>query len=96
MKKCTASVNKLKTHLGSLFEGVTFIRQGVQKKREHTTATESHFSDIEDKLPAMMQDSQTTKQLVGASSMWAEDLENCMRRNNVHIVGIAETFWAAI
>lgn len=43
VNKCTASVDKLKLHLGSLSEDVALIRQVLQKIRECTTATESPY-----------------------------------------------------
>lgn len=88
--KCTASVNTLQERLGGLKEEVSLIRKDLQKIRERTTATESRISDIEDKLPPLIRDSQYNTRIVAAVEQHADDLENQMRSNNVRIVGFPE------
>lgn len=90
VNKCTALVDTFKSYLRSLSEDVAVIRHDLQEIRERTTATESRISDLEDKLPSLMRDSQTTKQLAGVNSSRAEDPENHVRRNNVRIIGLPQ------
>lgn len=66
------------------------VRQDFQKIRERTMAAESRISDMEDKLPAVIRESQATTRLAEATDLRAEDFENRMRRNNVRIVGLPE------
>lgn len=90
VNKCTASVNNLQVRFGGLKEEVSLIRQDIQKIRERTTAAESRISELEDKLPTLIRDSQSTTRLARATDTRAEDFENRLRRNNVRIVGLPE------
>lgn len=63
VNKCTASVNNLWARFGGLKEEVSLIRQDIQKIRERTTAVESRISEIKDKFPTMIRESQSTTRL---------------------------------
>lgn len=74
VNKCTASVNTLQERFGGLKEEVSLIRQDLQKIRERTTAAESRISEIEDKLPPLIRDSQSTARMVTAVNRRTDDL----------------------
>ena len=90
VNKCTASVNGLRLRFGSLEEEVGLIRHDIQKMRERTTAVEGRISDLEDRMPPLIRETQNTSRLARAVDMRAEDFENRLRRNNVRIVGLPE------
>lgn len=90
MNNCTASVNTLKVQVGGQREDGSLLRQDLQKIRERTTTVESRVSDVEDQLPPIAQDTKAAYQMARKASNRAEHMENCLRRNNMRIVGLPE------
>lgn len=88
--KCTESVNTLQEQFGGLKEEVGLICHDLQKIRERTTAAEGQISDGEDKLAPLIREVQMTNRIARASELKGEDIENCLRRSNVLIVGLPE------
>lgn len=91
VNKCAASVNTLKEKFGGLREAVALIRQDLHTVKERTTAAESTISDLEDQLPLLIGEFQTTARLAKATNLHAEGIENCLRWNNICSVGLPET-----
>lgn len=58
--------------------------------RARTTAAESRISDIEDKLPPLLRETQSTACLAKATYLRAADFENHLRRNKECIVELPE------
>lgn len=85
--KCTVSVDDLKECFGGLKETVSLLRQDIQKIRERTMAVEGWVSDLEDQMPPLTRDAKMAAQQVIPANNRANDIENCLRRNNVGIVG---------
>lgn len=54
------------------------------------TAVERRVSDIEDKLPLVAWESHVTHQLAKDTNNGADDMENCLRHNNICTVGLLE------
>lgn len=89
VQKCTASVD-LKERFGGLREQVFLLRQDLQKIREHMTTPEVRISDLEDQLTPLAHDARMAAQQVAPAKAKADDFENCLRHNNVRIVGLLE------
>lgn len=84
------SLCNLQACFGGLKEEFSLLMQDIQKIRERTAAAESRISEIEDKLPMMIRESQSTSRLARATDTRTEEFENRLRRNNVRIVGLSE------
>lgn len=62
----------------------------LQKIQVNTTAVESRVSDIEDQLPPIARDTKSADQMAREANDSVEDMENCLSRNKVRIVGLPE------
>lgn len=88
--KCTVSLHTLQDQFGGLKEELGFIRHDLQKTRERTTAAEGRISELEDKITPLLRETQITARFARANELKSNDTENCLRRNNIRIVGLPE------
>lgn len=61
----------------------------MQEEVSHSmTVTEGRICDLEDQLPPLAHDARKAAQQVATADTKTDDSENCLRRNNVRIVGL--------
>lgn len=73
-----------------LTETVSLLRQDLQKVRERATSVEGRISDLEDQLPTLTRYTRMAVHQVIQANTKMDDIENRLRRNNVHIVRLPE------
>lgn len=76
--------------LGGMTEEVALLRQDIPKICERTMAVEGRNSNLEDKLPPLIHESRSTARLAHDKRAKADDIENRLKPNNVHIVGLPD------
>lgn len=86
----TASLNTLSSQVGSIQEGLSILRQDVQKIRERTAALEGRVGEVADDVLHLKTDLGSTTRKTDAAYDRVEDLENRLRRNNLRLVGVPE------
>lgn len=86
----TASLNSLASQVGSIQEGLSFLRHDVQKIRERTAALEGRVGEVDDDIQHLKTDLGANIRKTDAMYTRVEDLENRLRRNNLRLVGVPE------
>lgn len=64
-----------------------FIRHYLQKLRDRTVALEGHLSTLEDEWAPLQR---VVQSLAAKHAAWLDDMENCLRRNKIRAIGVAE------
>lgn len=89
-----AVIAKCKTALTSKIDfvatDVSFICQDLDKFRMRITEVEDQISGVEDQVRLDSRDLKVLQLQVCALQNWAIDTEDCLRRNNIQIIGLPE------
>lgn len=82
--------NKLIDHFEELRMEFSFMKHDMQKLREKAQTTDRRVSSMEDTVRPLDTAAQVTKKTLSEYTLKMAVMEDCMRRNNIRLVGFLE------